>query len=522
MIIINNMKNKSTIFTGLILTLILLSGFNTASADSCTYVSEVTEWSTCSSGSQYAEEVTYASTEDPAECVDVPVTQSCTSPITYACESSDFFSVTDSDSQYCFSFEPEVGPSAAGAQCSAYSAEHASYLDGESANSILEIISKYNAVREGQSILSPENEVKKGLYIADNCSDLVAAFPANSNRTLYYDGNQGWSIDCSLEDLSHDGTSATSGGKLNDGNAMGGAVCEISAEEDTCYQPEDKFRITNDEHLYSEMDAACESDFGTGWEFATIDDADENEIMNARGDGSLVDVRSYMIKNVPSNGAPFVGQICSAELSPVSWPEAWKQVEIRYEYDDSVPFCYGDSVKTFEYNGLCVNTNLNSDLAPCDLEEAGGECKSNAGPFNLFPGSDDLVCDAGSAVEGTHTDTEWLYVCEGTETTSSQCSAPKTVPQFDVTITTAQTSIAPKTSDNQCLLEWDVQNAGAEGYTCRVISETGGSDSVGQSESADVSAGNTYRVECTDTLSAQTVVSDTSTKCIKNPTIKEQ
>lgn len=185
----------------------------------------------------------------------------------------------------------------------------------------------------------------------------------------------------------------------------------------------------------------------------------------------------------------------------------------------------------YGWNLSRVGVVVSEDCADCADGEGGGDggpdgiCKPSAGPFSTFPTSNSLLCDAGMAEEGSHTETDWNWVCQGTETDSEPCTAEKIVEEieneFEVVITSLGTTL---TNSDQCVIEWDVLNAGVDGYTCSIINE--GSESVVadniNSDSYNVDTGNTYRVECTDNGSGQTVSSETSSTCIKNPTIIEQ
>jgi hypothetical protein len=619
------MKNKLVIILGLMVTILFFGNFEIVSADSCTYVSEVTAWSSCIDGSSYAVEVNYSTTDNPAECVDEQVVRSCTD--LPSCQNGDLFSVTGSDSQYCFDFRPEVGPEAAGLNCATHSAEHASYVDGESVNSILEIIDVYRGVMADQEILSPTGEVKKGLYVADDCSDLVSLFPPNSNRSLYRDGNNGWAIDCSLEDLSHDGTDAISAGKLNDGNAMGGAVCEIP-QDLGCY---DDVQTSNSAEINGCMELSSSNTLYTLTRDIDLSGSDSPIVHNGistcfplTAKNVVVDCDGY---SITGNGNPNQYAISSynpllnGSFDPLLPQNPFSPLTLQNctisgftedvygvggavgpNYDNSgsqglsvnvlnsnieslvldgadagtgggwggwggVVKAYGSTIDSIVSRGGDANTgtgalpkdkggnggdvyikssNINNTelggggfvngpvgaygengeegaVGPwnCDLEEGDGECKSDVGPFAVFPTSDSVVCEVGEAEEGVHTDDEWIYTCVGTETTSSQCSADKTpdiLPEFSVEIESPEIILGI----DQCLLQWDVSNAGAGGYTCRVISSTGASENVDQSESHNVNTGNTYTVECTDIDSSQTVQSLEESRCIKNPSIKEQ
>jgi len=145
----------------------------------------------------------------------------------------------------------------------------------------------------------------------------------------------------------------------------------------TCYTPQDKFRLTQVAGTYSQINGTnglCKTEYGQDWEFATITDADEVELMTGNNGGKYFN-QGFAIKNVASNSAPFSNNVCAVELANSSWPETDKM--ILFETGRDQPFCYSDVHKETDgpFFGLCRNTNLGviPSCAPVT-----GPCTSNA------------------------------------------------------------------------------------------------------------------------------------------------
>lgn len=185
-----------------------------------------------------------------------------------------------------------------------------------------------------------------------------------------------------------------------------------------------------------------------------------------------------------------------------------------------------------------------SDPEGCEVEEdADGICRAGAGPFSIFPSVDDFVCDAGEAVEGNHTEDQWIYVCEGTETTSEQCTADRVDggggvvetgsveidnedidPSDDLDSEKDIAAIVNSAADT-CTIRWEVDAVGSEG-TCTVEGEESGV--VGSVEYPDgsysiaVDPKDEYTVTCTDDSDSDVTDTTETLTCVLNPSIIEQ
>ncbi len=169
-------------------------------------------------------------------------------------------------------------------------------------------------------------------------------------------------------------------------NSVTGVCANIeildNKDDDLKINTSDIFRITKEAHLFDEIDAACKKDYGDNWEFALIDDEDEDYILNLNDEDPIFS-NLFFIKNVPSNSYPFNGNICPKELSPnVSWPETDKATIL--EIKSSSNFCYSGAQKSGlrvdKYKGLCRKSssesgdnneddNKNGDSLTPDLDE---------------------------------------------------------------------------------------------------------------------------------------------------------
>lgn len=124
----------------------------------------------------------------------------------------------------------------------------------------------------------------------------------------------------------------------------------------TCYTPNEKFRLTQTAESYTNMDSVCKANYGSGWTFTTITDADENYIMTANAGGPIFS-KSFAIKNTPSNNSPFTGNVCKAETT---WPESSKMA--LWSVSNK---CYSDVPRDNKFTGLCRNQLLLSDRPAC-------------------------------------------------------------------------------------------------------------------------------------------------------------
>jgi hypothetical protein len=139
----------------------------------------------------------------------------------------------------------------------------------------------------------------------------------------------------------------------------------------TCASPDNKFKVTQTSATYANMDALCKSEYGNNWEFATLDNADENYIMTADAGVPMFPVGTYAIKNTPSDTRPFydngsgdpsTNNVCLDERNDPAWPETDKMAlfELDTPITGTMPFCYADMPKTNSILGVCRNTTFDS------------------------------------------------------------------------------------------------------------------------------------------------------------------
>ena len=127
----------------------------------------------------------------------------------------------------------------------------------------------------------------------------------------------------------------------------------------TRYVPQDKFKLTQTAGTYAQLDGICKANYGSTWQFATMTDADEAEIMN--NGNSIFPNGSYSITNTPSYAAPMTGQWCTAD----PWPESTKGALFTIGTYTPLPMCYADSPLSNSYVGICRNTTITSTSTPC-------------------------------------------------------------------------------------------------------------------------------------------------------------
>lgn len=163
--------------------------------------------------------------------------------IPYICENNAFFTIDGTD--YCFDCNTFSSRAEANTSCQSYGMSLASYADGETKQDVVDIIEIYdNNIKDLQPIVNPTNNVKKGMFIEDDCCEIaktsnsecrsygypdnVGIFPRNDANLFWDSGSPG--VGCAdigvMDRMVHDGTAGNANGRLNDGCQNCGAVCE--------------------------------------------------------------------------------------------------------------------------------------------------------------------------------------------------------------------------------------------------------------------------------------------------------